>query len=69
MTLKANKIHNYIIQVNTYSNILGNIGLTSSVAMLGDARRHISTSLIVMTMPSERMSDNISLHELTIISP
>lgn len=37
--------------------------------MLGDARRHISTSLIVMTMPSERMSDNMSLHELTIISP
>lgn len=37
--------------------------------MLGDARRHVSTNLIVITIPSERMSDNMSLHELTITSP
>ena len=69
MNVKLNKICDNINEENTYSNILGSIGFTSSVATLGAARRHISTSLIVITMPSERMSDNISLHDLTITSP
>jgi len=69
MNVKLTNVCDKINEVNTYSNILGSIGFTSSVATLGAARRHISTSLIVITMPSERMSDNMSLHDLTITSP
>ena len=70
LLLEQNHFSTWLMIIDyTHSNILGNMGLTNSVAILGAARMHISTNLMVITMPSDLISDNMPLQELITISP